>query len=261
MNTAEFLGRIASAGTKALDHFQAIIVRALHDHRMADADSDALLSALAERRAALKSTDPIAIPRESRSPYRSRVKGRRQDRPKVFGDGPRRPMDRNAKARLMVFARALKAKRPGDAGRHYGELTAKTVDVLEALLFEFHNARTGQCNPSYQRIAEKARCARSTAQAALSALEQAGLLTWVNRLERRSAPAADHRGRRRIVRVFRTSNAYRFVDPLPRASGHGSSTEFQPGTTNQESFSGGRRRTDARPSPFPAESRGAAGPQ
>ncbi len=259
MNTAEFLGRIVSAGTRALDHLQAIIVRALRDHRMADADSDALLSALAERRAALKNADPIAVLRGSRSSYRSRGKGRRQNRPKLFGDGPRRPMDRNAKARLMVFARTLKAKRPGDAGRHYGELTAKTVDVLEALLFEFHNARTGQCNPSYQRIAEKARCARSTAQAAMSALEQVGLLTWVNRIERRSVPAAAHRGRGRIVRVFRTSNAYRFVDPLPRASGHGSSTDFRSGTTNQESFSGGCRRTDSRPSPFPAKCRGTAG--
>ena len=260
MNTAEFLDRIASAGTRALDHFQATIVRALRDHRIADVESDALLSALAERRAALKNTDPIAMPRGSRSSYRSRVKGGRQGRPKMFGDGPRRPMDRNAKARLMIFARSLKAKRPGDARRHYGELTAKTVDVLEALLFEFHNARTGQCNPSYQRIAEKARCARSTAQAAMSALEQAGLLTWVNRIERRSAPAAAHRGRGRIVRVFRTSNAYRFVDPLSGASGHGSSTEFRSGTTNQESFSGRCRRTDSRASTFPAESRAAAGP-
>ncbi len=254
MNTAEFLDRIASAGTRALDHFQATIVSALRDRRIPDADSDALLSALAERRAALKNADPIAMPRGSRSPYRSRVKGRRQNRPKVFGDGPRRPMDRNAKARLMVFARSLKAKRSGDAGRHYGELTAKTVDVLEALLFEFHNARTGQCNPSYQRIAEKARCARSTAQAAMSALEQAGLLTWVNRIERRSAPAA-YRGSGPIVRVFRTSNAYRFVDPLQRASGYGSSTDFRSGTTNQESLSGGLRKTDARRSLFRPERR------
>jgi hypothetical protein len=258
MNTAEFLDRIASAGMRTLDHYQAIILRVLRDRQIPDADSDALLSALAERRAALKNADPIALPRGSRSPYRSRVKGRRQNRPKVFGDGPRRPMDRNAKTRLMVFARALKAKRPGDAGRHYGELTAKTVDVLESLLFEFHNARTGQCNPSYERIAEKARCARSTAQAAMLALEQAGLLTWVNRIERRSAPAAAHHGRGRIVRVFRTSNAYRFVDPLLRASGQASSTESWSGTTNQDSFSGGCRRTDPRRSPLRAESRAIA---
>lgn len=151
-------------------------------------------------------------------------------------------MDRNAKARLMVFARALKVKRTSDVGRHYGELTAKTVDVLEALLFEFHNARTGRCNPSYQRIAEKAHCAKSTAQAALSALEQAGLLTWVHRLERRRAPAA--RGGAGIVRVFRTSNAYRFVDPL-QLDRRASNTEFRSGTSNQESFSGGAGRTNS----------------
>jgi hypothetical protein len=261
MNTTEILGRIVSAGTRALDHLQAIILRALRENRIPDAERDALLSALAERRAALKNAGPIDMLRGGRSSYRSCAKGRRQDRPKLFGDGPRRPMDRNAKARLMVFARTLKAKRPGDAGRHYGELTAKTVDVLEALLFEFHNARTGQCNPSYQRIAEKARCARSTAQAAMLALEQAGLLTWVNRIERRSAyAAASHSGGGRIVRVFRTSNAYRFADPLSRAVCHGSSTDFRSGTTNQDSFLGARGATDARWPPIRSGCRAVAGP-
>lgn len=256
MNTAEFLGRIAGAGTRALDHYQAAIVAALRDRLIPEADSDALLSALAERRAALRNAHLLGPSKESRSSYRSRVKGRLRNRPKVFGDGPRRPLDRNAKARLMVFARSLKAKRPGEAGRHYGELTAKTVDVLEALLFEFHNARTGQCNPTYERIARKARCAKSTAQAAMRSLEQAGLLTWVNRIERRSAhPGGAYRGGGRIVRVVRTSNAYRFVDPLSRADSRGSSTDFRSGTTNQESFFGGSGRTDVRRSPIQHGSR------
>ena len=48
------------------------------------------------------------------------------------------PLDRNAKARIMVLARAL-MQRTGE-GKHYGVLTAKFVAVLGALLWGFHNA-------------------------------------------------------------------------------------------------------------------------
>jgi len=41
--------------------------------------------------------------------------------------------------------------------------------VLSALLWAFHNARSGCCFPSYERIAEKAGCARSTVAAAIRA--------------------------------------------------------------------------------------------
>ena len=48
----------------------------------------------------------------------------------------------------------------------------------------FHNARTGCCFPSYEAIAAKAECARSTVAEALKALEWAGVLTWQNRITR-----------------------------------------------------------------------------
>ena len=57
--------------------------------------------------------------------------------------------------------------------------------MFKALLWDFHNARTGLCFPSYQTIADKADCARSTVALALIALEDAGLLTWVHRIKRR----------------------------------------------------------------------------
>ena len=38
-------------------------------------------------------------------------------------------------------------------GRAYGVVTAKALAVLEALLWGFHNARSGVCFPSYERIA------------------------------------------------------------------------------------------------------------
>ena len=93
-----------------------------------------------------------------------------------------RPLDRNAKARIMVFARAL--TRRTEKGKAYGAITAKALAVLEALLWSFHNAQSGLCFPSYAAIAERAGCARSTVTEALKALEQAGLLTWVNRIVR-----------------------------------------------------------------------------
>ena len=72
----------------------------------------------------------------------------RPRREKVFGAGRPRALDRNAKVRIMARARALKVKTK--KGEHYGALTAKDCDVLEALLWLFHNCKTGLCFPSYE---------------------------------------------------------------------------------------------------------------
>ena len=71
-------------------------------------------------------------------------------REKLFGDGRPRPLDRNAKARIMTFARAL--MRRTEKGKAYGAITAKALAVLEALLWGFHNARSGLCFPSYEKM-------------------------------------------------------------------------------------------------------------
>ena len=47
----------------------------------------------------------------------------RPRREKVFGDGRPRPLDGNAKARIMTFARAL--MRRTEKGKAYGPVTAK----------------------------------------------------------------------------------------------------------------------------------------
>ena len=67
----------------------------------------------------------------------------RPRREKVFGDGRPRPLDRNAKARIMTLGRAL--MRRTKKGKAYGQITAKALAVLEALLWGFHNARSGLC--------------------------------------------------------------------------------------------------------------------
>jgi len=154
----------------------------------------------------------------------------------VFGDGRPRPLDRNAKARIMVFARAL--SRRTEKGKAYGAITAKALAVLEALLWSFHNAQSGLCFPSYAAIAERADCARSTVTEALKALEEAGLLTWVNRIVRIRERCEDLFGCFGTrVRVIRTSNGYRFNDPKSAVDrGFPSKTDFQSGTSIQESI-------------------------
>jgi len=132
---------------------------------------------------------------------------------KLFGEGRLVPLDRNAKARVMTLARAL--TRRTEPGRHYGVLSAKFLALLNALLWGFHNAQRGRCFPSYERIAERADCARSTVYEAIHALERAGILTWVNRIARIREWGPDLFGRaQNRWRVIRTSNAYTFADPL-----------------------------------------------
>ena len=86
--------------------------------------------------------------------------------------------------------------------------------VLQALLWSFHNSRDGRCFPGYERIAEQARCARSTVAEALKVLEWAGVLTWQHRITRIRERCTDLFGRISWRwRVIRTSNAYVFRDP------------------------------------------------
>ena len=86
----------------------------------------------------------------------------------------------------------------------------------------------------HERIAEAAQCARSTVYEAIRALEDAGLLTWVNRIKRVRERCVDLLGDRGWRwRVLRTSNAYTFRDPSPSAERPNSSKSEKPtGTEN-----------------------------
>ena len=64
-------------------------------------------------------------------------------------------------------------------------------------LWGFHNASSGRCFPSYERIAEKADCARSTVYEAIRALEDAGILTWANRIARSASGGPTYSAGRR----------------------------------------------------------------
>ena len=100
----------------------------------------------------------------------------------------------------------------------------------------FHNAGSGLCFPSYERIAEAAGCARSTVAEAVHALEAAGLLTWVNRIKRVRERCADLLGSGGWRwRVLRTSNAYEPIDPGAPVDRPTSKSEKPIGTTSQDS--------------------------
>jgi Helix-turn-helix domain len=171
-------------------------------------------------------------PRVAPGPHTGRpVAARRRE--KMFGLGRPRALDRNAKVRIMHWARCL--SRRTEKGRAYGVVTAKALAVLEALLWAFHNAKNGLCFPSYEKIAEAAGCARSSIAGALRALESCGILSWVHRLKRVREPCPDLLGDNGWRwRVLRTSNAYHFRDPGGLNS---SKTNFQTGTANQAFFS------------------------
>ena len=163
---------------------------------------------------------------------------RSRRRKKVFGPGRAVPLDGNAKARIQAYARAWSG-RHRQPGQHKGPITRAFLDVLEALLWGFHNSRTGRCFPSYERIAEKADCARSTVAEALKVLDLAGVLTWQHRIARIRERCRDlfgHQGWR--WRVIRTSNAYVFSDLKTAVSqGFSSKSENPLGTLNQELLS------------------------
>jgi hypothetical protein len=156
-------------------------------------------------------------------------------RQKVFGHGQAVPLDRNAKVRIAAYARAWSARHRQDR-QHKGPITRAFLEVLQALLWGFHNSRSGCCFPSYEAIAGRAGCARSTVAEALKALEWAGVLTWQHRITRASVRQRDLFGRwSNRWTVIRTSNAYVFHDPQAQPAGVPiAKSENRRGTPDQE---------------------------
>jgi Helix-turn-helix domain len=132
--------------------------------------------------------------------------------------------------------RSRPCRAAGPQRQHRGPITRTFLEVLGVLLWGFHNSRTGCCFPSYETIATKAGCARSTVAEALKVLEWAGVLTWQNRITRIQVRERDLFGQwASRWRVIRTSNAYVFSDPQPQRVGIPASKSENPaGTQNQD---------------------------
>jgi hypothetical protein len=141
----------------------------------------------------------------------------RAKREKVFGLARGFPHDRNARVRIQTYVLAWNAKQK-QQGQHQGPITAAYQRVLHALLWHFTNYQTGLCFPSYETIAVKAKCCRDTVYEAILALEETGVFTWVNRIDRVAERVKDLFGHWMTEsRIVRRSNVYQFRDPLPCA--------------------------------------------
>jgi hypothetical protein len=215
-----------------LDETARLLWRAHAQAQIHDGEAGAISEAIEARRAALTGKGLREPP--LRTLGAPKIARRSERREKMFGLGRPRALDRNAKVRIMHWARCLARKT--EKGKAYGQVTAKALAVLEALLWAFHNAKSGLCFPSYERIAEAAHCARSTVAEAIRALEDAGILTWVQRIKRVREPCPDLLGDEGWRwRVLRTSNSYAFSDPSPVADRSNSSKSETPtGTPNQD---------------------------
>jgi len=110
---------------------------------------------------------------------------------KQFGTEYGPPLQRGDKTACIVNLHAEIDRR---GGVPYGWMR-----IYEVLLFAFYNSRTGQCFPSHQAIALKARCGVSTVQRALKWARENGLIVWAHGLVRDG------------WRVLRTSNRYAFA--------------------------------------------------
>jgi hypothetical protein len=130
------------------------------DHVEVDAELDAAMLTPSPMRSPSASSHSRRSERMPKQNLMSSGMRAARSREKMFGVGRPHALDRNAKVRIMHWARCL--SRRIEKGRAYGVVTAKVLAVLEALLWGFHNAKNGLCFPSYERIAEAAHCARST---------------------------------------------------------------------------------------------------
>jgi hypothetical protein len=90
-------------------------------------------------------------------------------------------------------------------GRYGGTLGSSCLLVLQSLTFDFQNWKTGQLDPSYEKISVKTGLGRSTVATALARLKQYGIIHSQQR-------CADHwhNGRYRLKQI---SNAYMLLPP------------------------------------------------
>ena len=109
----------------------------------------------------------------------------RWHRNSVFGAGPRRPLDREQRARFRFLLNAHRRAR---------RLTPLTELVGSALIRRL--GTDGQLDPSHDTLAADVGCSARTVRRALATLRQLGLLSWQRRLVRTG------------WRVLQTSSAY-----------------------------------------------------
>ena len=90
------------------------------------------------------------------------------------------PMTKRAAARLLHRARDFD-RQTRRAGHHGGAVGHAALKVLQSLIFDFQNRRTGRLDPSYRAIAKAANVCQRTVATAIKRLKELGIIDWVRR--------------------------------------------------------------------------------
>jgi len=108
-----------------------------------------------------------------------------------YGPGPRRPLDREQRARFRFLL---------NMHHRVGRLTRAARDVGEALVRRL--GADGRCDPTHATLASDAACDARTVRRATASLRDLGLLAWRTRLVRSG------------WRAEQTSNAYELLTAI-----------------------------------------------
>jgi hypothetical protein len=132
------------------------------------------------------------------------------------GDKWRRPLDRNDRARVMVCAEGLE-RRTKEKHKRDGLLGQSGLGVLRCLVNHFQNRQSGRLDPGYDDIQRVTGFCRQTIANAIKALERAGILEIMRRLERRRVRVWLEEAKQFAVydEVVQTTNAYMVNYPFP----------------------------------------------
>jgi hypothetical protein len=90
------------------------------------------------------------------------------------------PMTKKAAARLWHRARGFD-RQTSKPGCHGGAVGHAALQVLQSLIFDFQNFRTGRLDPSYRAIAKAANVCQRTVATAIKRLRDLGILDWTRR--------------------------------------------------------------------------------
>jgi Helix-turn-helix domain len=90
------------------------------------------------------------------------------------------PMPKKAAVRLWHRARDYD-RQTRRAGHHGGAVGPAALAVLQSLIFDFKNFRTGRLDPSYAAIAKASNLCRRTVATAIKRLRDLGIVDWTRR--------------------------------------------------------------------------------
>ena len=121
---------------------------------------------------------------------------------------------KDAVVRWYHRARAWNAAKQA-ARRYGGTLGNSCLRVLESLIFDFQNYRTGRLDPSYKGIAAKTGLGRSTVAVALARLRDLRIIHWVRRCERHWKDGRFELRQRTNAYVLLPPSQWLGLDPQP----------------------------------------------